>query len=89
MNKFPGELNTIEPVPAVKVKSSSRRILRLPAVTLNAPLMVISDPTVVLALSVRRPVEVWLVVVPAAIVKVPAAIVPDLKVAFEEVELFV
>jgi hypothetical protein len=89
VNVFPGELNAIEPVVAVKVKSSFKVIFKsLPAIV-TAPERVISDPTVVFASRVKVPLEVLEIVVSAACDKVPAEIVPDFNVVIEEVELFV
>lgn len=86
---FPGELNTIDPVPAVKLKSSLRTMFRsLPAI-FKFPDSVMSDPIVVLAFNVNRPEEVLDIVVPLVNVKVPATEFPDASVVVEEVELFV
>lgn len=89
VNVFPGELNPMLPVPAVKVKSSFAVIVKLPPVTLRAPEIVTSDPDTVLEMSWMFPDELWLTVTPGSIVMVPATPSPALQIKFPAVVLLV
>ena len=68
----------IAPVPVVKVKSSSTVMVKLAPFTVKVPLTVMSDPapTDPAAVKVAAPDELWLKVVPAAIVTPPPTVVP-------------
>lgn len=94
VKSFPGELKTMLPVPAVRVKSSFTNSVNALSVALTAPEMVISESRIAFDARVSVPVgatpePVRLTVTPAATVNTLANVVPQLKVKLAEFEVFV
>ena len=82
----PGLLNVIDPA-LLNVKSSLTRIFKSPPAMFTLDARVISDPKVVNASKVKKPVEVLVIAELATML--PAAILPELREVMLEVELFV
>ena len=94
MNVCPGELNAIEPVVAVKVKSSAHRIVKALSVALTVPEIIMSDVVIKLDARVKvplglTPLPVKLTVAPELMVNVLLDILPLFNVKLAAFEVFV